>query len=159
MSGFSSSLSPAFKKILPGLNKFNFLKKDLIIPTVENVFLAAVREWNDEFMENAWYIYLVNDSDFQLDGVMVVSKAFGTLEGEMKKTSLLRHAFVEIPAVSAVKVELLDDSVLALNNEFMVTFFIANTLYDRKYIFKANSIVEENMEEVPVLFKDGIIVK
>jgi hypothetical protein len=31
--------------------------------------------------------------------VMVVSKAFGTIDGEMKKTSLL-HAFVEVPAVS-----------------------------------------------------------
>jgi hypothetical protein len=31
--------------------------------------------------------------------VMVVSKAFGTIDGEMKKTSLLRHAFVEVPAV------------------------------------------------------------
>ena len=71
---------------------------------------------------------------------MVVSKAFGTIDGEMKKTSLLRHAFVEIPAVSVVKIEMLEDSVLVLNNEFMVTFFIDNTLYDKKFIFKAHSI-------------------
>jgi hypothetical protein len=38
---------------------------------------------------------------------MVVSKAFGTIDGEMKKTSLLRHAFVEVPAVS-VKIEMLE---------------------------------------------------
>jgi hypothetical protein len=121
--------------------------------------MAAVSEWNDEFMTNAWYVYLVNDSDFQLDGIMVVSKAFGTIGGEMKKTSLLRHAFVEMPPVSVVKVEMIEDSVLALNNEFMVTFFIGNTLYDRKYIFKANSITEANQEEVPILFKDGVIVR
>lgn len=135
------------------------MKKDIIIPEVENVFLAAVQEWNDDFMEKVWYVYLVNDSDFQLDGVMVVSKAFGTLDGEMKKTSLLRHAFVEVPAVSVVKIEMIEKSVLALNNEFMVTFFIGNTLYDKKYIFKANSINESEMEEVPLLFVDGIIVK
>jgi energy-converting hydrogenase Eha subunit E len=133
------------------------MKKDIIIPTVENVFLAAVQEWSDDFMEKVWYIYLVNDSDFQLDGVMVVSKAFGTIDGEMKKTSLLRHAFVEIPAVSVVKIEMVENSVLALNNEFMVTFFIGNTLYDKKYIFKANSINENNVEEVPILFVDGVI--
>ena len=133
------------------------MKKDIIIPTVENVFLAAVQEWSDDFMEKVWYVYLVNDSDFQLDGVMVVSKAFGTIEGEMKKTSLLRHAFVEIPAVSVVKIEMVENSVLALNNEFMVTFFIGNTLYDKKYIFKANSINENNVEEVPILFVDGVI--
>lgn len=135
------------------------MKKDITIPTVENVFLAAVQEWSDDFMEKVWYVYLVNDSDFQLDGVMVVSKAFGTIEGEMKKTSLLRHAFVEVPAVSVVKVEMVEKSVLALNNEFMVTFFIGNTLYDRKYIFKANSISEDFVEEVAILFVDGVIVR
>ena len=135
------------------------MKKDITIPTVENVFLAAVPEWSDDFMEKVWNVYLVNDSDFQLDGVMVVSKAFGTLDGEMKKTSLLRHAFAEIPEVSVAKIEMIEKSVLALNNEFMLTFFIGNTLYDKKYIFKANSISEDAMEEVPILFVDGVIVR
>lgn len=135
------------------------MKNDIQIPEVENVFLAVVQEWSDDFMEKVWYAYLVNDSDFQLDGVMVVSKAFGTLHGEMKKTSLLRHAFVEIPPVSVVKIEMIEKSVLALNNEFMVTFFIGNTLYDKKYIFKANSINETNVEEVPILFVVGVIVR
>jgi hypothetical protein len=135
------------------------MKKDIIIPEVENVFMAVVQEWSDEFMEKVWYAYLVNDSDFQIDGVMVVSKAFGTIDGEMKKTSLLRHAFTEIPEVSVAKIELIEKSVLALNNEFMVTFFIGNTLYDKKFIFKANSINEANQEEVPILFVDGVIVR
>ena len=135
------------------------MKKDIIIPEVENVFMAVVQEWSDEFMEKVCYAYLVNDSDFQLDGVMVVSKAFGTIDGEMKKTSLLRHAFAEIPEVSVAKIELIEKSVLALNNEFMVTFFIGNTLYDKKFIFKANSIQESNQEEVPILFVDGVIVR
>jgi hypothetical protein len=135
------------------------MKKDISIPEVENVFLAAVQEWSDDFMEKVWYAYLVNDSDFQLDSVMVVSKAFGTIDGEMKKTSLLRHAFVEIPAVSVVKIEMMEKSVLALNNEFMVTYFIGNTLYDKKFIFKANSVNEEMTEEVPILFVEGVMVK
>ncbi len=135
------------------------MKKDIIIPEVENVFMAVVQEWSDDFMEKVWYAYLVNDSDFQLDGVMVVSKAFGTLDGEMKKTTTLRHAFAEIPEVSVAKIELIDKSLLALNNEFMVTFFIGNTLFDKKFIFKANFIKEENQEEVPILFVDGVIVR
>ena len=135
------------------------MKKDIIIPEVENVFLAAVQEWSDDFMEKVWYIYLVNDSDFQLDSVMVVSKAFGTIDGEMKKTSLLRHAFMEVPAVTFVKVEMVEKSVLVLNNEFMVTFFIGNTLYDRKFTFKANSITPDYVEEVPLLFVDAVIVR
>ena len=135
------------------------MKKDIIIPKVENVFLAVVQEWSDDFMEKVWYAYLVNDSDFLIESVMVVSKAFGTIEGEMKKTSLLRHAFVAVPAVSVVKIEMLEKSVLTLNNEFMLTFFMDNKLYDKKFVFKANSINENNVEEVPILFVDGVIVR
>ena len=119
--------------------------------------MAAVKEWSDDFLADIWNVYLVNDSDEDLHDIMVVSKAFGTLNGEMRKTSLMRHALVEMPAISAVKIEMIEDSVRALNNEFMLTFFIGNTLYDRKYIFTANSITDDHMEEVPVLFKDGVI--
>ena len=135
------------------------MKSDIKIPEVENVFFAAVQEWSDDFLENIWNVYLVNDSDFDLDSVMVVSKAFGTLDGEMKKTSLLRHAFVKIPSVSVVKVEMVDKSLLELNNEFMVTYFIGNTLYDKKFTFIKNAINEKNVEEVPILFLDGVIVR
>jgi hypothetical protein len=135
------------------------LRKDINIPEVENVFLAAIPEWNDDFMATVWNVYLINDSDFALDSVMVVSKAFGTLNGEMKKTSLLRHAFQEIPAVSVAKVEMIEHSVLALNNEFMVTYFIGNTLFDKKFVFTANSISSDRTEEVPILFTDGVIVR
>ena len=146
----------ALTKVLKLLIK---MKKDIVIPEVENVFLAAVQEWSDDFMEKVWYAYLVNDSDFNLDSVMVVSKAFGTIDGEMKKTSVLRHAFVEVPAVSVVKIEMIEKSLLVMNNEFMVTFFIGNTLYDKKFIFKSNLINESNTEEVPILFIEGIMVK
>ncbi|RZJ70258.1 MAG: hypothetical protein EOO45_12910 [Flavobacterium sp.] len=134
------------------------MKKDIIIPKAENVYIAAVQEWNDDFMKKTWYAYLINDGDFTLDAVMVVSSASAMIDGEMRKTSLLRHAFVEVPPVSAVKIELVEDSVLALDNQFMVTYFIDNVLYDKTYIFKANTIDEDNTEEVPVLFKDGIMI-
>lgn len=135
------------------------MKSDISIPEVENVILAAVQEWSDDFMEKVWYVYLINDSDFNLDSVMVVSKAFGTLDGEMKKTSLLRHAFVQVPAVSVVKIEMIEQSVLKLNNEFMVTYFIGSTLYDKKFVFKAQSITPDYAEEVPILFVDGVIAR
>jgi hypothetical protein len=135
------------------------MKADITIPKVENVFLAAIQEWSDDFMEKVWYVYLVNDSDYDLDGVMVVSKAFGTLDGEMKKTSLLRHAFAQVPAVSVVKIEMVEKSVLQLNNEFMVTYFIGNSLYDKKFTFRKNTINERATEEVPILFVNGVVVK
>ncbi|RZJ72411.1 hypothetical protein [Flavobacterium sp.] len=135
------------------------MKKDIIIPKVENVFLAAILQWSDDFMEKVWFVHLVNDSDFDIDNVMVVSKAFGTIDGEMKKTSLLRHAFVEVPSQSLVKIEMVEKSVLALNNEFMVTYFIGNTLYDKKFIFRTNTINERATEEVPHIWQPGVVVR
>ncbi|MBS7786084.1 hypothetical protein KIH23_02145 [Flavobacterium sp. CYK-55] len=135
------------------------MRKDINIPEVENVFMAAIQEWNDDFLDNVWNVYLINDSDHDLHDIMVVSKAFGTLNSEMRKTSLLRHALVEMPAVSAVKIEMIENSVLALNNEFMLTYFIGNTLYDRKYTFKAGTLGKQTLEEVPILFKEGVIVR
>jgi hypothetical protein len=52
----------------------------------------------------------------------------------MKKTSLLRHAFVEVPAVSVVKIEMLEKSVLVLNNDGYV--FIGDKLYDKNLYLK-----------------------
>lgn len=135
------------------------MKADITIPKVENVFLAAVQEWSDDFMDKVWYVYLVNDSDYDIDNVMVVSKAFGTIDGEEKKTSLLRHSFPKVPAVSVVKIEMVETSVLRLNNEFMVSYFIGDTLYDKKFIFRAQTITPDYVEEVPILFVDGVIVR
>jgi len=134
------------------------MKKDIIIPKVENVYVAAIQEWNDDFMAKTWYAYLVNDGDFDLDTVIVVSNASGLINGEERKTSMLRHAFVQVPAVSAVKIEMIEDSVLVLDNSFMVTFFIGNTLYDKNYVFKAGAIDESKTEEIPVLWKDGVMM-
>lgn len=135
------------------------MKKDIIIPEVKDVYVAAIQEWNDDFMQKTWYAYLVNDSDEKLETVIVVSNASGMLNGEERKTSMLRHAFVEVEADTAVKIEMIEDSVLQLNNSFMVTFFKDNTLYDKNFVFKAGTINEDNVQEVPVIFKDGVIIK
>jgi hypothetical protein len=135
------------------------MKKDIIIPKSEEVYLAAVQEWNDDFMAKVWNAYLINNRSESLESVMVVSKAFGTIEGEMKKTSLLRHAYVEVPAQSAIKIEMITEDVLSLHNEFMLTYFVGATLFDKKFIFKANSINENATREVPVLEKNGVLLK
>ena len=135
------------------------MKKDITIPKVENVYIAAMQEWNDDFMQKTWYAYLVNDSNEALETVLVVSNASGIIDGEERKTSLLRHAFVEVPADTAVKIEMIEDSVLQLDNSFMVTFFKGSTLYDKNFVFDANTITEENAQELPVIFKDGVLAK
>lgn len=135
------------------------MKKDITIPIVKDVYVAALQEWNDDFMENTWYAYLINDSEDKLETVIVVSSAWGTINGEERKTSMLRHAFMEVPPNTAVRIEMIEESVLELNNGFMITFFRGNTLYDKNFMFKAGSINKDNISEVPVIFKDGILAK
>jgi hypothetical protein len=109
-------------------------------------------------MSNTWFAYLINDSTQKIDNVMIVSKAFGTVNGEMRKTSLLRHAYLEVPPHSAIKIEMMTEDVLALNNEFMVTYFQESKLYDKKFIFKSNTINENSTRDLPVLEKKGILI-
>ena len=135
------------------------MKSDINIPEVENVFLAAISQYSDDFGENVWNVYLINDSDFDIENVMVVSSASGTVAGEMKKTSLLRHAFEKVVAISFVKVEMIEKQVLQLNNEFMVTYFLNNRLYDKRFIFKKHFDTQSDREEVPLLFVEGIIIR
>lgn len=135
------------------------MKKDIVIPKVENVYIAAIQEWNDDFMQKTWFAYLVNDSEEKLESVIVVSNASGMLEGEERKTGMLRHAFVDVQPDTAVKIEMIEDSVLSLNNNFMVTFFKGNTLFDKNFVFRSGTITEDNMAEVPVIFKDGVVAQ
>ncbi|RYJ41465.1 hypothetical protein [Flavobacterium beibuense] len=135
------------------------MKKDIKIPVVENVYMAVMQEWNDDFMEKTWYAYLINDSDDKLETVIVVSNATGVIDGEERKTSMMRHAFMEVPANSAIKVEMLEETVLQLHNSFMVTFFKNNMLFDKNYVFIAGTINEEDTVELPVIAKEGILVK
>jgi len=158
MCVFWSNSSQAYKANNHKTESITPMKSDITFPKVENVFLAAVKEWNDNFMEDTWFVHLINDNDQPLESVMVVSKAFGTLEGEMKKTSMLRHAYMEIPAHAAIKIEMIEKSVLALNNEFMVTYFMGSTLFDKKFVFRANSINDKGLRGLPVLEKSGVLL-
>lgn len=135
------------------------MKKDITIPKVENVYVAAIQEWNDDFMENSWYAYLINDSDVKLEMALVVSRAYGQINGEDRKTGTFRHAFKEVEPNSAVKIELLENNVLQLNNEFMVTYFQDGKLFDKTYTFRTNTINDRALVDLPALTKRGILGK
>ena len=132
------------------------MKKDIIIPIVTNVHIVAFQEWNDDFMENSWYAYLINDTDDLLEMAMVVSRAYGLINGEERKTGTFRHAFAKVEPRTAVKVELLENNVLQLNNEFMLSYFANGQLFDKTFIFKTNSVNEKATFDLPIINKKGV---
>lgn len=135
------------------------MKKDIIIPEVENVYIVAIKEWNEDFGENSWYAYLLNNNSEKLEMAMVVSSASGTINNEERKTGSFRHAFNEVLPESATKVELLENNVLQLDNHFMLTYFLNGKLYDKTFTFEASSITDENTTELNKINRVGVIGK
>lgn len=135
------------------------MKKDIEIPKSENVFIAAINEWNDDFQENTWYAYLVNENDKPLEMAIINSRAFGLIEGEQRKTGTFRHVFAEVPANGAIKVELLENNVLQLNNEFVVTYYLNGVMYDKTFVFKTNTINVKATSDILSIDRRGVVVK
>jgi hypothetical protein len=133
------------------------MKKDIIIPVVKNVHIVALYEYNDDFLDNTWNIYLINNSNQLIESVMVVSSAFGMIDGEKRKTSSLRHAFTIIQPYEFAKIEMIESSLLSFTNEFMVTFFIGNTLYDKKFAFAKDTLNDKFLTPLPLFNKNGVM--
>lgn len=135
------------------------MKSDLEFPISKDVFFAAISEWNDDFQENSWYAYLVNNNNIPLEMALIVSRAYGTINGEQRKTGTFRHAYKEVPANSIVKVELLENNVLQLNNEFVVSYFLNNKMYDKTFIFRTNTINKNALSDIPSTDLKGVLLK
>ncbi len=135
------------------------MKKDIIIPEVENVYIVAIKEWNEDFGENSWYAYILNNTSEKLEMAMVVSNASGIINNEERKTGSFRHAFNEVLPETAIKVELLENNVLQLDNHFMLTYFLDGKLYDKNFTFEAHSIKDENTTELQKINRFGVIGK
>ncbi len=131
------------------------MKKDIEIPVVENVYVAVVKELNEEFGVDDWNSYIINDQDHAIEMVLVVTKGYN----DTKKTSLLRHGLGTVAAKSFAKIELLQEALFEMNNEFAITFFADGKMYDKKYVFRTNTINERAFQEIPVLGKRGVLAK
>ncbi len=132
--------------------------KDIPTYTVEDIAIAVVKEL-DEHDETAWNVYMLNLKDNEIEGVLVTSNGYGELNGEKVKTSTLRHFLDKIPPKGFSKVEPIMETVFGLSNEYWVSFFENNVMYDKRYIFLAESICEENLINIPLINKKGVMIK
>ena len=131
------------------------MKKDIEIPIAKDVHIALVHEWNKEFLNKDWNAYIINNRATAIDMVLVVSKGF---DGEIR-TSTLRYAFGNIAAKGFEKIEMVQEEVLGLTNEFFVTYYADNKLYEKRFLFEKNSTRDQNMVQIPILDIEGILAK
>ncbi len=131
------------------------MKKDIQIPEVTDLFMAVVKEHNDAFRTDDWNVYIINNKSVDLEMVLIVSNGFDTVD----RTSTMRHKIERLPANSYAKVELIQQELFKLHNEFKVSFFTKNQLLDKTFIFKQNTINDDSLKMIPQLNKKGILKK
>ncbi|TVZ58458.1 hypothetical protein NA63_0958 [Flavobacteriaceae bacterium MAR_2010_105] len=131
------------------------MKKDIQIPKVSNVYIAVVLEFNATYNSNDWNAYIINNKDVDLETVLIVSKGYS----ESKETPLMRHTIKMLPARSYAKIEYLQDEVLQLNNEFKITFFEGNQMFDKTYVFRKNTINTKALQTIPLMKEKGVLKK
>lgn len=133
------------------------MKKDLPENIVEDISIAVVLE-NATPSDKVWNVYLINEKKLPLINVIVSSKGYGEKDGVEVKTTVLRHFLGDIEANTSRKIEAIDPQVFGLTNEYWLSYYIDKTIYDKKYIFLPESIVDENLIKVPLVNKAGIVI-
>lgn len=129
------------------------MRKDIEFPQVKEIYIAAVKEWDEAFLNQSWNIYLINNSNLTMEVTIVVSRGS---DGE-RKTATLRHGLGILEPKTHRKVEFIAEEVLPFKNEFLLSFFAKGKLYDRTFVFDSYTIKEENLKAIPLLENEGVL--
>ncbi|HRO74562.1 MAG TPA: hypothetical protein PLP27_00255 [Crocinitomicaceae bacterium] len=135
------------------------MKKDFDIPKVENVAFAITHELIEN--EPAYYVYLLNLRDDIMEGIMITCQGYGKDEqtGETIRTSLIRRSLEVLLPNEVAKIEPIMPEVFGLTNEYFISFWVEDTMYDKKFLFLPDSINEKNMVFIEQLGKKGVMIK
>ena len=131
------------------------MKKDIIIPEVKDIHVAVVQEEHKEYKTQDWNAYIINNTDKDLDTVLIVSQGYT----DKKMTPPMRHSISKLPARSYAKIEYLQEKVLELNNTFKITFFEGDEMFDKTYLFRKNTINIKALQVLPLMQLKGVLVK
>lgn len=132
--------------------------KDIKTPEVKNVTLAVVCEKNI-LQQNEWKVYLINNNAEAIENTLVASSGYGEREGKTQRTSTLRHFLQTVPAFGNTPIEPIDPNVFHLNNEYWVSYYIGQEIYDKRFVFVPDSIREENLIFIKELGAQGRCIR
>ncbi|MCJ8289589.1 MAG: hypothetical protein HRT58_03505 [Crocinitomicaceae bacterium] len=136
------------------------MREELLGPIVEGVAFAVVQQFNEE-NEKVYNVYLINLREDIMEGIIVTSQGYGknVTTGETTRTSKLRHSLELLLPNEAAKIEPIIEEVFGLSNEYWISFWVNDVLYDKKFVFVAESISEENMKILPIIGEKGVMIK
>ncbi len=134
------------------------MRKDLPKNLVEDIAVAVALEGEGP-ESKTWYVYIINLKNQPIENVMVTSKGYGEKDGEQVKTSVLRHMIPQLDSNKSALIEPIDEQTFGLNNEYWVSYYIGKDIFDKKFIFLPESIVESNFIKLPVVNKPGVMIR
>jgi len=134
------------------------VKADLPENTVEDIAMAVVLMGETPEVKS-WTVYLVNLKNEPITNVLISSKGYGEKDGKQVKTSVLRHFVGDMEANSFTGVEAIDPEVFGLTNEYWLSYYIGSTIYDKKFIFLPESIIDSNLIKIPLVNRPGVMIK
>ena len=135
------------------------MKDELKGPKVENVSVAIVEVLVEN--ETVYYAYLLNLREDIMEGIIVSTTGYGenAQTGQKVKTSTLRHCIELLLPNEVAKIEPIMPEVFGLSNEYWVSFWVNDVMYDKRFVFPAESICSENMKMIKTLGRKGVIIK
>jgi hypothetical protein len=134
------------------------MKKDITIEEVRDVAIAIVPELN-EHQEYDWMVHFLNLKDKPLTSVLINAEARGMIDGVEKHTAVMRFYIEEAGAQSSKKFEMLMPDTFLLNNQYWVSFYEDGQIFEKKFVFAANTISRDRMVMIPVLSRTGVMMK
>lgn len=135
------------------------MREELKGPKVENVSVAIV-EIPRENNEKEYIVYLLNFRDDIMEGIIVASSGYGEnpQSGEQVKTSTLRKGIELMLPNEAARIEPIMPDLFDLTNEFWVSFWVNDVMYDKRFIFVPGSINDEAFKFIEILGYKGVIL-
>lgn len=132
------------------------MRKDIQFPKVENVGMAAVKHTDGDTV--TWKVHVINLLKKPITNVLIATKGYGRVRKENVQTSQLRHYFEEVPANGERPVEVIPTDLVGLNNEYWLSYYLDGRIYDKKFIFLPDSLIDEHLTELPVIGEEGILI-
>lgn len=132
------------------------MKSDIDFPEVNDVGLAAIPDEKDG--NKHWDVFLLNQKTEKITNVLITTKGFGKHDGRDVETSSLRHYFEELGSGAHQKVELIPQDLRGITNQFWVSFYIGRKIFDKKFLFLPDTLLEKNLTMVPGFDRKGILI-
>ena len=132
------------------------MKLSELIPKVEGIELAVLLE-NDT---PEYAVYLHNAKEDIIEGIIITSVGYGEnpATGEKIKTATLRHSLEVMLPNEVAKIEFIVPEVFGLYNEYWVSFWINEELFDKKFLFLPDAIHTDKLTMLDSFGKLGVLL-